>query len=81
MEVQVKLIDPEVIIRAQSPNFNHPAARLMNVLERLNLKVCHATISTLNVLVLQNVVALAPHDEFITELDLKYAILERLSSS
>lgn len=78
MEIQVKLIDPEVIVCAQSPNLNHPSARLMNVLQGLNLKVCHATISTMNELVLQNVIAIAPHDEFTTELGLKNAILERL---
>ncbi|KAJ8444084.1 hypothetical protein Cgig2_025085 [Carnegiea gigantea] len=78
MEIQVKLIDPEVIVCALSPNFNHPSARLMNVLQGLNLKVRHATISTVNELVLQNVIAIAPHDEFTTELDLKNAILQRL---
>lgn len=75
MEVQVKLIGTEVIIGAQSPSFSHdhPAARLMNVLKELNLKVCHATISTVNDLVLQNVVAGATHNEFITEQGLKNA--------
>ncbi|KAK9743213.1 hypothetical protein RND81_03G224900 [Saponaria officinalis] len=75
--VEVKMVGDEAIIRVQCENINYPCARLMNVLKELNVGIQHATMSTLNDLMLQEVVIARVPKEIRSEDDLKDAILRR----
>ncbi|XWS61523.1 hypothetical protein CRYUN_Cryun07bG0132500 [Craigia yunnanensis] len=79
MEVDVKIVGSEAMIRVQCPDVNFPAARLMDALRDLELHVHHASISNVNELVLQDVVVSVPTG-FISVDVLKTAILHRYSS-
>lgn len=62
VEVDVKIIgSSEAIIRVLCPNQDYPYARLMNVLKGLGLQVSHASISSINELMIQNVVTRLPY--------------------
>ncbi|KAK9743218.1 hypothetical protein RND81_03G225400 [Saponaria officinalis] len=76
--VEVKMVGNEAIIRVQCENINYPCARLMNVLKELNVGIQHATMSTLNDLMLQDVVIARVPKEIRSEDDLKDVILRRL---
>ncbi|XVF53169.1 hypothetical protein PTKIN_Ptkin05aG0078800 [Pterospermum kingtungense] len=76
MEVDVKIVGSEAMIRAQCPDVNYPAARLMDALRDLELHVHHASVSNVNELVLQDVVVRVPAG-FINEEVLRAAILQR----
>ncbi|XVF51207.1 hypothetical protein PTKIN_Ptkin04bG0166000 [Pterospermum kingtungense] len=76
MEVDVKIVGSEAMIRVQSPDVHFPAARLMNALRDLELHVHHASISNVNQLALQDVVIRVPTG-FISEEVLRTAILQR----
>ncbi|MBA0645946.1 hypothetical protein Goklo_013973 [Gossypium klotzschianum] len=78
MEVDVKIIGSEAMIRVQCPDVNYPAARLMDALRDLELHVHHASVSTVNELVLQDVVVILPAG-FISEEMLRTAIFQRCS--
>ncbi|KAJ9173782.1 hypothetical protein P3X46_016886 [Hevea brasiliensis] len=60
MEVDVKIVGSEAMIRVQSPDFNYPAARLMDALRELEFQVHHASVSSINEMVLQDVVVSIP---------------------
>uniref|UniRef100_A0A803L5C0 Transcription factor n=2 Tax=Chenopodium quinoa TaxID=63459 RepID=A0A803L5C0_CHEQI len=68
IEVEVKSIGKEVVIRVQTTGLDHPEARIMNVLKELRLEICYATISHVNEVVFQNIIAKMPlyPDELIT---------------
>ncbi|GMP43942.1 hypothetical protein CsSME_00013107 [Camellia sinensis var. sinensis] len=76
LEVEVKIVGSDAMIRVQSDNSNYPAARLMDALRDLELPVYHASMSSVNHLMLQDVVIRAP-DGFSTEDGLKAALLTR----
>lgn len=76
-EVKVKIWGNNSMIRIQSENVNYPAARLMGALRDLEFQVHHASVSTVNDLMLQDVVVKVP-DVFNTEEALKSALLTRL---
>ncbi|OMO79869.1 hypothetical protein CCACVL1_13344 [Corchorus capsularis] len=76
MEVDVKIVGSEAMIRVQCPDVNYPAARLMDALRDLELHVHHASISNVKELVLQDVVVRIPPG-FISEDVLRTAILQR----
>ncbi|XP_022773594.1 transcription factor MYC2-like [Durio zibethinus] len=76
MEVDVKIVGSEAMIRVQSPDVNYPATRLMDALRDLELHVHHASISNVNELVLQDVVVRVPTG-FVSEEVLRTAILQR----
>ncbi|XWS38150.1 hypothetical protein CRYUN_Cryun19dG0105500 [Craigia yunnanensis] len=78
MEVVVKIVGSEAMIRVQCPDVNYPAARLMDALRDLELHVHHASISNVNKLVLQDVVVRVPTG-FISEEVLRAAIRCRLN--
>ncbi|XP_028779794.1 transcription factor MYC3-like [Neltuma alba] len=78
MEVEVRMMGPEAMVRVQSEKTNHPGARLMGALRDLELGVHHASMSCVNELMLQDVVVKIPED-LRNEDALKSAILGRLA--
>ncbi|TYH40951.1 hypothetical protein ES332_D12G283100v1 [Gossypium tomentosum] len=77
VEVDVKIVGSEAMIRVRSPDIDHPAARLMDALRDLELPVHHASVSNVNDLMLQDVVVRVPTGIFITDEMLSTAILQR----
>ncbi|XP_039135167.1 transcription factor MYC3-like [Dioscorea cayenensis subsp. rotundata] len=61
MDLEVRLIGQEAVIRAQSCTGGHPAARLMNAMSELELQVSHASVTKVKELMLQDVVVTVPH--------------------
>ncbi|MQL71861.1 hypothetical protein Taro_004221 [Colocasia esculenta] len=53
VEVDVKIMGKEAMIRVQSNRKNHPAARLMLALKELDLDVVYASVSVVNELMIQ----------------------------
>ncbi|RWW60092.1 hypothetical protein BHE74_00032929 [Ensete ventricosum] len=80
IEMEVKLLGKDALIRVQSEDQNHPPARLMCALRDLELSVHHASVSTLKDVVLQDVVVKVP-TELQVEHALRAALLARLQSS
>ncbi|KMT12476.1 hypothetical protein BVRB_5g104050 [Beta vulgaris subsp. vulgaris] len=81
VEVDVKLIGEEAVIKVQTSGLKFPEAKLMNVLKELRLEVSYATISNVNNVVFENVIVKMPTyvDEFIsTQEGLTNAIRQRL---
>ncbi|XVE58158.1 hypothetical protein DITRI_Ditri04bG0148000 [Diplodiscus trichospermus] len=76
MEVDVKIVGSEAMIRVRCSDVNYPAARLMDALRDLELQIHHASISNVNELVLQDIVVRVPFG-FIGEEELRTAILQR----
>ncbi|PON75479.1 Basic helix-loop-helix transcription factor [Parasponia andersonii] len=60
VEVEVKIVGTDAMIRVQSENVNYPSARLMGALRELEFHVHHASVSTINELMLQDVVVKVP---------------------
>ncbi|XP_052192917.1 transcription factor MYC2-like [Diospyros lotus] len=80
LEIEVKIVGGDAMIRVQSENAEYPTARLMEALRDLQLPVHHASISTVNYLMLQDIVIRAPHEGSLkTEEGLKATLLRRLS--
>lgn len=77
LEVEIKIVGPDAMIRVQSDNHNHPSARLMGALRDLEFQVHHASMSSINDLMLQDVVVRLP-DRFRNEDALKSALLPLL---
>ncbi|KAF3633947.1 Transcription factor MYC2 [Capsicum annuum] len=77
VEVEVKILGPDAMIRVQSENVNYPSARLMRALQDLELHVHHASISSVNDLMLQDIVVKVPIG-LGTEDGLKIALLRSL---
>ncbi|CAK9143642.1 unnamed protein product [Ilex paraguariensis] len=77
LELEVKVVGRDAMIRVQLENANYPSARLMNALRDLELKVHHASMSSVNDLMLQDVVIKVP-DGLQHEDELKAALLTRL---
>ncbi|XP_010267440.1 PREDICTED: transcription factor MYC2 [Nelumbo nucifera] len=77
MDVEVKILGTDALIRVQSENVNYPSARLMDALRGLKLQVHHASVSSVKELMLQDVVIRLP-DGVKSEEGLKTAILRRL---
>lgn len=53
LEIEVKIIGWDAMIRIQCNKKNHPAARLMAALKELDLEVNHASVSVVNDLMIQ----------------------------
>ncbi|KAJ8534836.1 hypothetical protein K7X08_016564 [Anisodus acutangulus] len=77
VEVEVRILGPDAMIRVQSENVNYPSARLMRALQDLELHVHHASISSVNDLMLQDIVVKVPQG-LGTEDGLKTALLRSL---
>ncbi|XP_052211295.1 transcription factor MYC3-like [Diospyros lotus] len=79
LEVEVKIVGPNAVVRVQSENVDYPAARLMVALQELELPVHHASISTVNDLMLQDLVVGAA--EGLSEDGFRTALLGKLNCS
>ncbi|KAL0464962.1 UNVERIFIED_CONTAM: Transcription factor MYC2 [Sesamum latifolium] len=79
LEVEVKIVGVDGMIRVQSDNGNYPAARLMDAIRELELQVHHASMSCVNDLMLQDVVIRVP-DGLRCEKALKAALIRRLEA-
>ncbi|KAE8723257.1 Rho GTPase activating protein with PAK-box/P21-Rho-binding domain [Hibiscus syriacus] len=78
LQVDIKIMESDdAMIRVQSENVNHPAARLMAALRDLEFQVHHASVSCVDKLMLQDTIVKIPHG-LMTEESLKAAILRRL---
>ncbi|KAE7999309.1 hypothetical protein FH972_003753 [Carpinus fangiana] len=77
LEVEIKIVGLDAMIRVQSENVNYPSARLMGALRDLELQIHHASMSCVNELMLQDVVVRVP-EGLRTEEGLKTALLRRL---
>ncbi|XP_028752301.1 transcription factor MYC3 [Neltuma alba] len=78
LEVDVRIMGPDAMVRVQSENRNHPGARLMDALRDLELRVHHASMSCVNEVMLQDVVVKIPQGLRNDEGLIKSAILRRL---
>lgn len=79
MEVDVKILGSDALIRVQCPDMNWPSARLMNVLRDLEFQIHHASISSVKELMLQDVVVKVP-ERMPTGEAIKAAILRKLQN-
>jgi transcription factor MYC2 len=77
LEVEIKIVGLDAMIRVQSENVNYPSARLLGALRDLELQIHHASMSCVNELMLQDVVVRVP-EGLRTEEGLKTALLRRL---
>ena len=77
LELDIKIMGNDTMIRVQSENVNYPAARLMGALRDLEFHIHHASMACVNELMLQDIVVRVP-DGLRTEEGLKSAILRRL---
>ncbi|XP_021975151.1 transcription factor bHLH14-like [Helianthus annuus] len=59
-EVEVKIVGNDVMIRVQSGNTDVQAGKLMNALREMKAKIQHASMSCVNEIMLQDVVARIP---------------------
>lgn len=78
LEIDVKIIGNDAMVRVQSENVNHPGARLMSVFKDLEFQVHHASISCFNEIMVQDVVVVQVPDEMRNEESLRSAIQMRL---
>ncbi|KAI3691908.1 hypothetical protein L6452_31711 [Arctium lappa] len=77
-EVEVKIIGSEAVIRVQSPDVNHPVARLMDAMKNLEIGVRHASVSIINDMVIQDIVGHIPQGFVTDEGVLRASILKEL---
>ncbi|KAJ6705350.1 MYC [Salix purpurea] len=79
MEVDVKILGSEGLIRVQSPDINYPAARLMDALRDLEFPVHHLSVTRVEELLLQDVV-IRIADGLVTEEAMRAAIFQRMQN-
>ncbi|KAK4801576.1 hypothetical protein SAY86_022063 [Trapa natans] len=77
LDVDVKIIGLDVMIRIQSSKKNHPAARLMQALMELDLEVHHASVSVVNDLMIQQA-TVKMGSRFYTQEQLRVALFYRM---
>uniref|UniRef100_A0A5B7A0Z7 Transcription factor n=1 Tax=Davidia involucrata TaxID=16924 RepID=A0A5B7A0Z7_DAVIN len=77
MDVDVKILGSDAMIRVQCPDVNYPSARLMDALRDLEFRVHHASVLNVKDLMLQDVVVKIPDGLGLSEEALKAAILRR----
>lgn len=69
LEIEVKIVGEDGMIRVQSENTNYPVTRLIDVIRDLELQVHHASMSSVKNLMLQDVVVKVPGGGGITSED------------
>lgn len=77
LEVEVKIVGCDAMIRVQSEDANYPSARLMGAMRDLELHIHHASMSKVNDLMLQDVVVRVP-EGVKGEEDLRAALVRAL---
>ncbi|KAH7578631.1 hypothetical protein JRO89_XS01G0407800 [Xanthoceras sorbifolium] len=80
MDIEVKIIGLDAMIRMQSGKRNHPAARLMSALRELDLEVNHASMSVVNDLMIQQA-TVKMGSRFYTQDQLKFALTSKFSDA
>ncbi|KZV37271.1 hypothetical protein F511_14675 [Dorcoceras hygrometricum] len=80
MDVEVKIIGRDAVLRIQSSKKNHPAARLMLALKELDLDVHHASISMVKDLMIQQA-TVRMEGHFFTQDQLKKALIAKIAAS
>ncbi|KAM1406193.1 hypothetical protein ACFXTH_000889 [Malus domestica] len=80
LEVEVKIVCSDAMIRVRSENVNYPSARLMAALRDLDFEMYHASLSCMNELMLQDVVVKVP-DNMRSEESIKAALLRILDQN
>ncbi|XP_073019781.1 transcription factor MYC2-like [Primulina eburnea] len=80
MDVEVKIIGWDAMIRIQGSKKNHPAARLMMALKELDLDVHHASISVVKDLMIQQA-TVRMEGPFFTQDQLKKALIAKIAAS
>ncbi|GKB44700.1 transcription factor MYC2-like protein [Tanacetum coccineum] len=76
LEVEVRMVDDNAMIRVQSGNGDWPSAKLMDALREMEAIVQHASMSCINDVMLQDVVARVTG---VTADEVKYHLLARLN--
>ncbi|KAL0550495.1 hypothetical protein IC582_015017 [Cucumis melo] len=77
MEIEVKIMGWDAMIRIQSNKKNHPAARLMTAFKDLDLEMLHASVSVVNDLMIQQA-TVKMGSRFYTQEQLKMALVARV---
>ncbi|CDP08631.1 unnamed protein product [Coffea canephora] len=78
VQVEVKMVGTDAMVRVQSDSSGYPTARLMDAIRDLELRVHHASMSHVNDLMLQDVVIrVPPNGAWASEEGLKAALLGR----
>ncbi|CAH8276239.1 unnamed protein product [Arabidopsis lyrata] len=77
MEVDVKIIGWDAMIRIQCSKRNHPGAKFMEALKELDLEVNHASLSVVNDLMIQQA-TVKMGNQFFTQDQLKVALMEKV---
>ncbi|XP_010530031.1 PREDICTED: transcription factor MYC4 [Tarenaya hassleriana] len=80
MEIDVKIIGWDVMIRIQCSKKNHPGAKFMEALKELDLEVNHASLSVVNDLMIQQA-TVKMGNRFLTQDQLKVALMAKVGES
>ncbi|XP_038679491.1 transcription factor bHLH14-like [Tripterygium wilfordii] len=80
MDVDVKIIGSEALIRVHCPDVNNPIARLMDMLREFEFRIHHANISSVEDMMLQDVVVRVPDWFMMSEEAMKSVVLQRLKA-
>ncbi|XP_073118439.1 transcription factor MYC2-like [Henckelia pumila] len=80
MDIDIKIIGWDAMIRVQCSKKNHPAARLMVALKELNLDVLHASVSVVNDLMIQQA-NVKMEGYFFSQEQLKAALTSKISET
>ncbi|CAM8877845.1 unnamed protein product [Rhodiola kirilowii] len=80
LDVDVKIIGWDAMIRVQSNKKNHPAARLMAALKELDLEVHHVSVSVVNDLMIQQA-TVKMGNRFYTQDQLRLALSSKMSET
>lgn len=78
IDIDIKIIGWDAMIRIQCSKKNHPAARLMSALKDLDLDVHHASVSVVNDLMMQQA-TVKMGTRFYTQEQLRLALTNRVS--
>nr|CAA8286837.1 Unknown [Brassica rapa]CAA8287804.1 Unknown [Brassica rapa]CAA8392421.1 Unknown [Brassica rapa]CAA8404092.1 Unknown [Brassica rapa] len=77
VEIDVKIIGWDAMIRIQCGKKNHPGAKFMEALKELELEVNHASLSVVNEFMIQQA-TVKMGNQFFTQDQLKAALMERV---
>ncbi|KAF8054173.1 hypothetical protein N665_1342s0004 [Sinapis alba] len=77
VEIDVKIIGWDAMIRIQCGKKNHPGAKFMEALRELDLEVNHASLSVVNEFMIQQA-TVKMGNQFFTQDQLKAALMERV---
>ncbi|GMJ16069.1 JASMONATE INSENSITIVE 1 [Hibiscus trionum] len=80
LDIDVKMVGLDAMIQIQSNKKNHPAAKLMSVLEELELDVQHASVSVVNELMIQQV-NVKMESQFYTQEQLRIALTSKVGDA